>query len=64
MKTEVLVTEAKPAKAPPAAKAANELAPRLRGALGVILKTIQGFHSATRQEPGKQERNTVTRRLK
>jgi hypothetical protein len=50
MKTEVLVTEAKPAKAPRAAKAVNELAPRLRGAMDVLFQTMQGFHSATRQE--------------
>jgi len=51
MKTEVLVSE-KPAAngAPIIRKVVNDVGPRLREVLKVIFQTMQGFHSASRQE--------------
>ena len=51
MKTEVLVIEKPAAKAAPSSrKAPDEVGVRLRGVMKVIFQTIQGFHSASRQE--------------
>ncbi len=50
MKTEMLVCEKKPAKAPAAQPVLAEVAPRLRGTMKAIFGAMQGFHSSSRQE--------------
>ncbi len=50
MKTEMLVCEKKPAKAPAAQPVLAEVAPRLRGTMKAIFGAMQGFHSLSRQE--------------
>ena len=50
MKTEALVREKAPAKAPPTRKAGEDTGPRLRGVTKVIFETMQGLGSTSRQE--------------